>query len=181
MLNLKKEVGPSAAIGQTVRLLLADCLPGQRGPSAWLVGRRCSTGCSGSINGQSAPGVRTVHAPRGLSAAMSRTVRPCRARVGPRPRDEIDPASLSLPPPKPVYPFLLLAPSLRKGLLPRDFDWGTPWTVRAHPRTLREVLHHVIRVLFRISLSISWILSKAVVRVWRCDLKFVHDFKILAW
>jgi hypothetical protein len=34
---------------------------------------------------------------------------------------------------------------------------------------------------FRISLSISWILSKEVVRVWRCDLKFVHDFKFLAW
>jgi hypothetical protein len=24
-------------------------------------------------------------------------------------------------------------------------------------------------------------LSKEVVRVWMCDLKFVHDFKILAW
>jgi hypothetical protein len=87
-----------------------------------------------------------------------------------------------LPPPKAVHPFLLLlALSQRKELSLRDFDWGTPRTVRAHPQTLREVLHHVIRVLFRISLSISWILSKEVVRVWRCDLKFVHDFKILAW
>jgi hypothetical protein len=24
-------------------------------------------------------------------------------------------------------------------------------------------------------------LSKEVIRVWKCDLKFVHDFKILAW
>jgi hypothetical protein len=24
-------------------------------------------------------------------------------------------------------------------------------------------------------------LSKEVVRVWMCDLEFVHDFKILAW
>jgi hypothetical protein len=24
-------------------------------------------------------------------------------------------------------------------------------------------------------------LSKDVIRVWKCDLKFVHDFKILAW
>jgi hypothetical protein len=24
-------------------------------------------------------------------------------------------------------------------------------------------------------------LSKEVVRVWMCDLKFVHDFKFLAW
>jgi hypothetical protein len=39
------------------------------------------------------------------------------------------------------------------------FDSSTPQTVRAHPRTLREVLHHVIRVFFRISHSISRILS----------------------
>jgi hypothetical protein len=147
--EIKKEVGPSAATGRTVRLLLADCLPGQRGPSAWLVGRRCSTGCSGSIKGQSAPGVRTVRAPRGPSAGVSRTVRPCRARVGPRPWDEINPASPFLPPPKPVRPFLLsLAPSQSDSPPLRDFSWGTPRTVRAHPRTLREVLHHVIRVFF---------------------------------
>jgi hypothetical protein len=28
------------------------------------------------------------------------------------------------------------------------FDSSTPRIVRAHPRTLREVLHHVIRVFF---------------------------------
>jgi hypothetical protein len=28
------------------------------------------------------------------------------------------------------------------------FDSSTPQTVRAHPRVLREVLHHVIRVFF---------------------------------
>jgi hypothetical protein len=146
------------------------------------VGRRCSTGCSGSINGQSASGVRTVRAHRGLSAGVSRTVRPCRARVGARPRELKSKAGCLLSPSDPIFfPSILLALSQRKELPLRDFDWGTPRTVRAHHRTLREVLHHVIRVLFRISLSIAWILSKEVVRVWRCDLKFVHDFKILAW
>jgi hypothetical protein len=104
--EIKKEVGPSAATGRTVRLLLADCPPGQRGPSAWLVGRSCSTGCSGSFNGQSAPGVRTVRAPRGPSAGVLRTVRPCRARVGPRPRDENKSAPFPSPTPNPVLPSL---------------------------------------------------------------------------
>jgi hypothetical protein len=61
------------------------------------------------------------------------------------------------------------------------FDSSTPRTVRAHPRTLREILHHVIWVFFHISHSISRILSKKVIRVWRCDLNFVHGFKFLAW
>jgi hypothetical protein len=39
-LKLKEEFGLSAATGRTVRLLLADCPPGQRGPSAWLVGAK---------------------------------------------------------------------------------------------------------------------------------------------
>jgi hypothetical protein len=160
--EIKKEVGPSAATGRTVRLLLADCPPGQRGPSAWLVGRRCSTGCSGSINGQSAPGVRTVHAPRGLSAGVSRTVRPCCcARVGPRPRGLKSKAGCLLSPSDPIsFPYLFLASSQRKDLPLRDFAWGTPRTVRAHPQTLREVLHHVIRVFLRISHSISRIFEQ---------------------
>jgi hypothetical protein len=60
------------------------------------------------------------------------------------------------------------------------FDSSTPRTVRAHPQTLRVVLHHIIRVFFRISHSISQILSNKVIRVWRCDLNFVHGFKFLA-
>jgi hypothetical protein len=154
--EIKKEVGPSAATGRTVRLLLADCPPGQRGPSAWLVGRRCSTGCSRSINGHSAPGVRTVRATRGLSAGVSWTVRPCRARVGPRPRGLKSKAGRLLSPSDPIsFPSLFLASSQRKDLPLRDFAWGTLRTIRAHPRTLREVLHHVIRVFLRISHSIS--------------------------
>jgi hypothetical protein len=149
MLKLKEEVGPSAAIGRTVRLLLADRPPGQRGLSAWLVGRRCFTGRSGGNNGLSVPGVRTVRAPRGLSAWVSRTGRPCLARVGPRPQDEVKKPSLLLSQTRP-NPFLSLhlAPTQRKELPLRDFVWGTPRTVRAHPWTLREVLHHVIRVFF---------------------------------
>jgi hypothetical protein len=71
--EIKKEVGQSTSTGRTVRLLLADRPQGQRGPSAWLVGRRCVSGRSGSNNGPSAPGDRTVRAPRGPSAGVSRT------------------------------------------------------------------------------------------------------------
>jgi hypothetical protein len=116
--EIKKEVGPSASTGRTVRLLLADRPQGQRGPSAWLVGRRCVSGRSGSNNGQSAPGVWTVRAPRGLSAGASRTVRPCHARVGPRPRDVVKQPSFSFPNPtlsSSFSPFLL--PLKEKGSL----------------------------------------------------------------
>jgi hypothetical protein len=84
--------------------------------------------------------------------------------------------SLLVPKPKEGLSSIFLALSLRKGSLLGDFDSST-----SSPWTLRKVLHHVIRVFFRIPHSISRILSKKVIRVWECDLKFVHDFKILAW
>jgi hypothetical protein len=161
--------------GRTVRSNRADRPAAPGGLSARSartvrvsVGRRCFTGRSGGNNGPSVTGVRTVRAPRGLSAVVSRTVRPCRARVGPKPRDVVKQPSLLLSQTR-TSPLLslFLAPTQRKGLPLRDFVPGTPRTVRAHPRTLREVLHHVIWVLFRIPPSISWILSKKVIRVWR--------------
>jgi hypothetical protein len=174
-LKLTEEVGPSAVIGRTVRL-------------PWQTVRRGSVDrLCGSWGGGASLDVLDVISDRprlgsGPSAGVSRTVRACRAQVGPRPRDEVKQAPLLLSPTRPnLLPFLFLAPSQRKGLPLRDFDWGTPRTVRSHPRTLREVLHHVIQVFFRISHSISQILSNEVVRVWKRDLKFVHDFKILAW
>jgi hypothetical protein len=66
--KIKRGGRTARVIGRTVWLLLADCPSGQRGPSAWLVGRRCITGHSRCNNGPSALGVRTVRAPRGLSA-----------------------------------------------------------------------------------------------------------------
>jgi hypothetical protein len=146
------------------------------------VGGRCIPGCSVSFNGLSAPWVRTVRAPRGLSAGASRTVRAYHAPVGPRSRMSkvCCLPSRSQTERRPLLS-IFLALSLRKVSLLGDFDSSTSRTVRAYPRTLREVLHHVIRVFFRIPHSFSRILSKKVIRVWGCDLKFVNDFKILAW
>jgi hypothetical protein len=157
----------------------------QRGPSAHVEGARGSTGGSGSNIGPSALGCRIVRAPRGLSAGASWTVRACRAQVGPGSQVVSQQAGLLSSQTRTKHPlplFLLLSLSLsRKGLLLGVFIWGTPRTVRAHPRTLCEVLHHVIRVFFQITHSISRILSKKVVRVSCCDLKIVHGFKFLAW
>jgi hypothetical protein len=105
-LKLKREVGPSVAMGQTVRPLLADCPPGRCGPSSRLVEKRCSSGRSGSNNGPSTLGGRTVRAPRGLSTGASRTVHRCRAPVGPRPQDENEARLLLFPNPTQVIPFL---------------------------------------------------------------------------
>jgi hypothetical protein len=148
-------------MGRTVRPLLADCPPGRRGLSARLVEKRDSTGRSRANNGSSAPGCRTVRAPRGPSAWAPRTVRTCRAQVGPRSRGDKSAASFLYPKPQEAFPSRSLSLSLLG-----DFDSSSPRTVRAHPRTLREVLHHVIRVFFRISHSLSQILSKKVIRVW---------------
>jgi hypothetical protein len=159
-------------MGRTVRPLLADCPPGRHGLSARLVEKRDSTGRSRANNGSSAPGCRTVRAPRGPSAWAPRTVRTCRAQVGPRSRGDKSAASFLYPKPQEAFPSRSLSLSLfivlyqRKGSLLGDFDSSSPRTVRAHPRTLREVLHHVIRVFFRISHSLSQILSKKVIRVW---------------
>jgi hypothetical protein len=172
--EIKKEVGPSAATGRTVRLLLADCPPGQRGPSAWLVGRRCSTGCSGSINGQSAPGVQTVRATRGLSAGVSRTVRPCRARVGPRPRGLKSKAGRL-----PLLSFLL---PLKEKTSLLGISLGALPGPSEHIPGLSARFSTVSSGYFFVSLILSLgFLSKEVVRVWMCDLKLFHDFKILAW
>jgi hypothetical protein len=154
-------------VGRTVRPLLVDRPPGRCGPSARLMGKRGSTGCSGANNGPSAPGCQTVRAPRGPSTRAPRTVRECRTQVGPKTRGDKPVALLSLSQTARTLPLsLFLALSQRKGPLLGDFDLSTPRTVRAHPRTLREVLHHVIWVFFRISHSLSRILSKKMIRVW---------------
>ena len=52
--------------------------------------------------------------------------------------------------------------------------------VRAHPRTLRDILHHVLSVFRQISNSCSWISSLERVRVKGSDLFLGHGFlKIL--
>jgi uncharacterized Fe-S cluster protein YjdI len=96
----KGGVGPSAAVGRTVRLVVADCPPGHRGPSTRLVGSRCISGRSVSFNGPSAPWVWTVRTPRRLSAGASRIVRACRAPVDPG-REGVKPAACLLVP-KPI-------------------------------------------------------------------------------
>ena len=60
-----------------------------------------------------------------------------------------------------------------------DFCRGSR-TVRAHPRTLRDILHHVLSVFRQISNSCSWISSLERVRVKGSDLFLGHGFlKIL--
>jgi hypothetical protein len=163
----KRKVGWFAAMGQTVRPLLADRPSGRRGLSARLERESGSTGCSGANNGPSAPGRRTVCAPRGLSAGVSWIVRVCRALVGPGTQRDKAVAIPSLSQTARTLPLpLFLALSQKKGPHLWTFDSSTPGTVRAHPRTLHEDLHHVIRVFFRISHSLSRILSKKVIRVW---------------
>jgi hypothetical protein len=148
----------------------------------WLVGRRCGSGHSGSNNEPSALGARTVRAPRGPSAGVSRTVRPCRARVGPRPRIEIVSASSFLPPPKHFAPFSFLLLSLKVIAPLLGISLGAlPGPSEHIPGLSARFSTMSSGYFFRISLSTSWILSKEVVRVWMCDLKFVHDFKFLAW
>jgi hypothetical protein len=171
---MRRKVGLSAAVGRTVRTLLADRPPGRGGLSAQLVGKRGGTGCSGANNGPSAPGRRSVRAPRGLSARAARRWVPGREEIS------LLPSLLSQTTRTPSLP-LFLALSQRKGPHFGTFDSSTPRTVRALLRTLREILHHVIRVFFRISHTLSRILSKKVIRVWWCDLNFVHGFKCLAW
>jgi hypothetical protein len=152
--------------GRTVRGSGLDCPAAPSGPSAWVVGRRGGTGRSGANNGSSAPGCRTVRAPRGPFAGASQTVRACRTQVGPTSRGDKSATLLSLSQTaRGLPPSLFLALSQGKGPLLGDFDSSTPRTVRAHSRTLREILHHVIRVFFRISHSLSQILSKKVLRV----------------
>jgi hypothetical protein len=126
----KRKVGLSAAVGRTVHPLLADRPPGRRRLSAWLGGERGDTGCSGMNNGLSAPGCRTVRAPRGPSAWAPRTVRGCHARVGSRPRDVNEAGTPFSSPTQPRSSlFLSLLLSLKKRHPLWDFVWGTPRTV----------------------------------------------------
>jgi hypothetical protein len=84
---------------------------------------------------------RTVRVPRGLSAGASQTVRACCAPVGPRPRDEYQQhLSLLYPDPR-LIPLSFLLSLKEKAPHFGIFDSNTP-------RTLREVLHHVIWVFF---------------------------------
>jgi hypothetical protein len=68
----KGTLGPSAAMGQTVRPYLADRPPVQREPSARVVGAQGGTGGSGCNIGPSASGCQTVRAPRGQSVCAAR-------------------------------------------------------------------------------------------------------------
>jgi hypothetical protein len=114
-MKLKRLVGLSAVVGWTVRPFLADRPPGRRGSSARFVGKRGGTGRSGANNGPSAPGCRTVRAPCGLSARASRTVRACRAQVGPRTRGDMSIALLSpSQTARDLHPSLFLLLSLKK-------------------------------------------------------------------
>jgi hypothetical protein len=144
----KGRLGPSAAVGRTVRQFLADCPSVRRGPSARVEGAPGSIGGSGLNNRSSAPGCRTVRVPRGLSAGASRTVRACRAQVGPDSRAVSQADRTPSPNRNNLISFPLSCSLSRKDPPLGDFVWGTPRTVRAHPRTLCEVLHHVIRVFF---------------------------------
>jgi hypothetical protein len=98
-LKLTEEVGPYAVIGRTVRLLLANCLPGQRVPSAWLMGRRCITGCSGSNNGPSARLADRTRGCRGPSARAARRWDPGRGMKSSR-------HLFSFPQPDPIFSHL---------------------------------------------------------------------------
>jgi hypothetical protein len=170
-------------MGRTVPPLLADCPPGRRGPSVRLVGKRCSTGRSRSNNGPSAPGRRTVRVPRELSTGVSRTVRACRTPVGPRPRDENQAGPFSsLSRPK-THTSLFLALSLSKKKLPtlKLLIQALPGPSEHNPGLSARFSTMSSGYFFRIPHSISQILSKKVIMVWRCDLNFVHSFKFLSW
>ena len=68
---------------------------------------------------------------------------------------------------------------MEEDLKGEDFCRGSR-TVRAHPRTLRDILHHVLSVLRQISNSCSWISSLERVRVKGSDMFLGHGFlKIL--
>jgi hypothetical protein len=111
----KGRLGPSAAVGRTVRQFLADCPSVRRGPSARVEGAPGSIRGSGLNNRSSAPGCRTVRVPRGLSAGASRTVRACRAQVGPDSRAVSQADRTPSPNRKEPHLFPSLLLSLKKG------------------------------------------------------------------
>jgi hypothetical protein len=144
------------AVGQTVRPLLADRPPGRRGLSARLGGVRGSIGCPGTNNGLSAPGCRTVHAPREPSAWAPRTVRGCRARVGPRPRDENEAGTPSLLQPDPGALSSSLSCSLSRKGTPLGISFGAlPGPSEHIPRLSARFSTMSSRYFFRISHSLS--------------------------
>jgi hypothetical protein len=105
-------------VGWTIRLYLADRPPVRRGPSAWFEGDWGSTGGSGANNGPSAPGCRTVRAPRGLSAGASWNIRAYRTQVGPRSQgDKSTTLPFFFPNRKSPSPHLSLSLSLSLSLL----------------------------------------------------------------
>jgi hypothetical protein len=154
-------------VDRTVRTLLADRPLGRGGLSARLMGKRGGTGCSGANNGSSTPGCRTVRAPRGPSAGASWTVRTCRTSVGPRSREVKSIVSSLFPKPQEAFPslsFLLYlkekAPSL--GILIR----ALPGPSEHFPGLSARFSTMSSGYFFRISHSLSRILSKKVIRVW---------------
>jgi hypothetical protein len=105
--KLKGEVGPSAAVGRTVRLVLADCPPGHHGPSARLVGSRCISRRSVSFNRPSALLTDCPRGRRGLSAPAARRWDPGREGVK-------FAASLLVPKPKKGPSSLSFLPSFKE-------------------------------------------------------------------
>jgi hypothetical protein len=128
-------------VGRTVRSYLADRPPVRRGPSARVEGHEELLDALVIFSdrprrgaGPSARRANWLWVPR-AGGASSRVVNQAGS----------PPSSPNRKGPH-LFPSLLL--SLKKGPPLGDFVWGTPRTVRAHPQTLREVLHHVIWVFF---------------------------------
>jgi hypothetical protein len=117
----KGRLGPSAAVGRTVRPYLADRPPVWRGPSARVEGARCGTGGSRRIFRPSAMRYQTIRAPCGPSAGTSQAVRACHAQVGPGSRVAMSIVHpLFLPTRKDTHLSISLLFSLKKGPPP----WG---------------------------------------------------------
>jgi hypothetical protein len=157
-------------VGRTVRTHLANCPPGWRGPSARLVGKRCSTRRSGANNGP--------------SARVPRTVRTCRVLVGPRTRGDKPVALLLLPKPQELLLSLSFLLSLKENTPTLELlIQALPGPSEPIPGLSARFSTMSSGYFFQIShsLSLSRILRKKVIRVWWCDLNFVHGFKFLAW
>jgi hypothetical protein len=156
------------AVGRTVRPLLENRPPGRPGPSAQLEGKRGNTGCSGANNRPSVLGCRIVRAPRGPSAWAPRTVRACRARMGPRSRAVKEAGSSFSSPTRPRPPLLIsLLLSLKKRLPPWGFRLGhSPDSSSTSPDSSRGSPPCHPGLFSNISFSLSRILSKKVIRVW---------------
>jgi hypothetical protein len=111
----------------------------------------------------------------GRSAWGDRMVRTCGICVGPN-QPWLIFSHISFLPTKPSTTLKALSFSLARGKEPPlgEGIWRGSRTVRAHPRTLREFLHHVLFVFHWFPISCSWISSMEMLRVWGCDLFFGH-------